>query len=156
MIVERCSRHLDHGQGRGGDCGAGGRGRPAGDRKHSLNLASSLTFSLIQRQRSSDMVELGDRDSTQSKHGATSARENVPAAGRLRCRLIVAKGNSSGACGLVPRHTWARPAYACSYLGPVTGILVRRGFWSGTKIPRMRPDKTVRPGDFGPGAEVFV
>ena len=37
------------------------------------------------------------------------------------------------------------------------GILVRRGFWSGrTKIPRMRPDKTVRPRDFGPGAEVFV
>ena len=41
--------------------------------------------------------------------------------------------------------------------GPVTGILVRRGFWSGrTKIPRKRPDKTVRPRDFGPGTEVLV
>ena len=39
----------------------------------------------------------------------------------------------------------------------VTGILVRREFWSGrTKIPRMRPDITVRPRDFGPGTKVFV
>ena len=40
----------------------------------------------------------------------------------------------------------------------VTGILVRRGFRSGrTKIPRKRPDKTVRPrSDFGPGTEVLV
>ena len=37
---------------------------------------------------------------------------------------------------------------------PVTGILVRRGFWSGWT--RMCPDKTVRPRDFGPGTEVFV
>ena len=53
--------------------------------------------------------------------------------------------------------TYALLAYSISYKEAVTGILVRRGFWSGrNKIPRKRPDKTVRPRDFGPGTEVLV
>ena len=64
--------------------------------------------------------------------------------------MLVTGGHSR--LGANDRGSFSRGVTQDRDFGPA-GILVRA---DRAKIPRKRPDKTVRPRDFGPGTEVLV
>ena len=106
------------------------------------------------------------RASAQPSGPESDSRRTVQRVSTMKRKAVVDYGidyglhNMQGTAGLyyVSNPVSCIIIYGISLRGSCrVGILVRRGFWSGrTKIPRKRPDKTVRPRDFGPGTEVLV